>query len=387
MTKRTIRVALLTDSVSNTLHGTAAGRGDGQESTWLPQLAEAMFEIPDLTFRWIGIVPGIANRKDRMHGRHHLIDLPKRRMTVDVLSGYIPTRHDLTKVLAEEDFDILHVWGSERAYPCVLKSSRKPTIYSLNGLLFKLKECGALPEGWRWKLQERHERGWLQDAGTITVESDWARAELLKKHPGKDCRIVIYGVHPSFMNMVWDPDPLDPFVFFGGTVCKGKGVDLLIDAVEQYRRGNWRVEIAGDGPLVDELNKRHVPGVQFLGQLRWEQMKERMSKAWCLVHPTLADSSPNIVKEARMIGMPVVTTPHGGQTELVKDGMNGYIVDPRDPRALAEVLDRMTASLSLAKEMGIRFRDEQRLELSATETAHKFSTIYRDLAVLKGKTQ
>jgi glycosyltransferase involved in cell wall biosynthesis len=102
-----------------------------------------------------------------------------------------------------------------------------------------------------------------------------------------------------------------------------------------------------------------------------------MSKAWCLVLPTRADTSPNVVKEARVIGLPVITTRHGGQASYVRDGEDGYFVDCGDVNGLIGKLKMVLGSFSKAKEMGDLGKKKFSELFMAKRTGDEFMKMYR----------
>ena len=126
--------------------------------------------------------------------------------------------------------------------------------------------------------------------------------------------------------------------------------------------------------------KRLLPeNVEILGKLTWSHLQERMSRAWALVLPTRADTSPNAVKEARVMGMPVITSRHGGQSGYIRNGENGMIVDPLTPEGLREAMDTLLSDYSLTKRMGATRHAEDREYFRPERTAEGFTSIYREL--------
>jgi glycosyltransferase involved in cell wall biosynthesis len=86
-----------------------------------------------------------------------------------------------------------------------------------------------------------------------------------------------------------------------------------------------------------------------------------------------------VVKEARVIGLPVVTTPCGGQSDYIEDGANGWLVAPGDIAALSDRLVRTLASIDTARTMGAHRHVEQREWFRPQHTADKFLAIYREI--------
>jgi len=60
--------------------------------------------------------------------------------------------------------------------------------------------------------------------------------------------------------------------------------------------------------------------------------------------------------EALLLGKPVIATRVGGAHEIVEDGVNGYLVEPRDPGQIARCIERWIESPELLREMSARAR-------------------------------
>lgn len=108
---------------------------------------------------------------------------------------------------------------------------------------------------------------------------------------------------------------------------------------------NHRLSIAGSGPLQSEienvvLNLNLSSHVTLLGQRN--DVADLLRKSDALVLSSAWEGMPNVVMEAMANGVPVVATNVGGVSELVTDGITGFLCPPHNPEALA------TAMLALA---------------------------------------
>jgi glycosyltransferase involved in cell wall biosynthesis len=82
--------------------------------------------------------------------------------------------------------------------------------------------------------------------------------------------------------------------------------------------------------------------ITFLGPVDHEVLKGAFEACQAFVFPTLQDFVGRVAVEALTAGTPLVVSPMTGAVgTIVPDGVNGIVVDPRDPRALAR---RCTAS-------------------------------------------
>jgi glycosyltransferase involved in cell wall biosynthesis len=151
------------------------------------------------------------------------------------------------------------------------------------------------------------------------------------------------------------PDGVPLFVC-AGRLVPPKGVDLLLEAVADYREvhGPCRLWVLGDGP--DRAALAALAGrlgiedcVAFLGPVDHHALKGALEACCALVFPTLQDFIGRVVVEALTTGTPVVLSPlTGAAGTIVHDGVNGIVVDPRDRRALAGALARAADPATLA---------------------------------------
>ncbi|NMO90287.1 glycosyltransferase [Actinomycetospora sp. TBRC 11914] len=147
--------------------------------------------------------------------------------------------------------------------------------------------------------------------------------------------------------MIATPEGAPLFVCAGRLIAP-KGVDLLIEAIAIHQRQTrpCTLWVIGDGPerenLVALARRLGVAdSVIFLGTVDPGTLKGALQSCDALVFPTLQDLVGRVVVEALTLGVPVVLSPMTGAAgTVVQDGVNGLIVDPRDPCELATALAR-----------------------------------------------
>ncbi len=160
---------------------------------------------------------------------------------------------------------------------------------------------------------------------------------------------------PHFLN----PASYEPryessgYFIYVGRLSEEKGLSVLLDAKRQVR--GFRLVVAGEGDLLGSLRERADgnSGVSFTGFLPREQLAEVWRNAAFTVVPSLChENFPYAVLESFAMGKPVVATRTGGIPELVKEGVNGLLVEPGDPRQLAQRIVRLASSPEDAARMG-----------------------------------
>jgi glycosyltransferase involved in cell wall biosynthesis len=138
-------------------------------------------------------------------------------------------------------------------------------------------------------------------------------------------------------------------VLFVGHLFPVKAVDVLLRAWGlRARRGSLapdeQLVVVGEGgerARLERLAREEgvAAHVRFLGPLPQERVADWLAVADLLCLPSHSEGSPNVVVEALASGVPVVATRVGGVPDLVSDGVNGMLVPPADPAALADALD------------------------------------------------
>jgi glycosyltransferase involved in cell wall biosynthesis len=146
----------------------------------------------------------------------------------------------------------------------------------------------------------------------------------------------------------------EEIIFSAGRLVPWKGFTGLIDAVALVRRERRvRLYIAGSGPQEESL-KAYIDSVnagdytQLLDQLQKEQIELWLAAADAFVLNTRYEGLSHMVLEAFNANTPVVTTPVGGNVELVEDGTTGLLVAPDDTLGLARAILKLLTQRAFA---------------------------------------
>jgi glycosyltransferase involved in cell wall biosynthesis len=161
-----------------------------------------------------------------------------------------------------------------------------------------------------------------------------------------------------------------PLILSVGRLIEKKGFSDLIGAAEILRRdrSGFRCEIIGEGPLEPALRKQiGVAGledrVHLLGPKTQAEIAQRLAAATVFVLPCRPaadgdmDNLPTVIMEAMAAGLPVISTMLAGIPEMVQPGVTGELVPPRNPAALAQMIERVLSDSELARDYGQRGRE------------------------------
>jgi glycosyltransferase involved in cell wall biosynthesis len=175
----------------------------------------------------------------------------------------------------------------------------------------------------------------------------------------------------------FNPAPRGGYFAFLGRVSPEKRLDR---AIEIARRANVRLRIAAKVDHADEdYFRSHIvpvlgqPGIEFVGEVNEAQKPAFLGNARALLFPIDWPEPFGLAMiEAMSCGTPVIAWPHGAVSEVVEDGITGYLVDS---------IDGAVAALEKAARLDrllVRERFEERF--SAARMAQDYLSIYRALA-------
>ena len=122
--------------------------------------------------------------------------------------------------------------------------------------------------------------------------------------------------------------------------------------------------------LIIELNISSI--VKLHGWKQQQEIIEILDKCQIFVAPSVTaadgnqDAPVNTLKEAMAMGLPVISTLHGGISELVEDGVSGFLVPERDADAIAQKLAYLIEHPEVWEGMGKagRMRVEEKYDMN-----------------------
>jgi glycosyltransferase involved in cell wall biosynthesis len=199
--------------------------------------------------------------------------------------------------------------------------------------------------------------------------------------PCKPQRRIEYGVNPSYYDVARNPSSNAPEILFAGGLSRAKGVDILLEMLKRHPKRTWKLVIAGGGYLEESLRALNDPMVEVLGTIKTQELQARMARAWALVHPSRADTSPNVVKEARVIGLPIVGSPNGGHSEYVEHEIDGLRIESEDPDEWFKALDGLANNYPRCRQMGQIHHAAFREHFLPGNTASEFLKLYQEILI------
>ena len=174
-------------------------------------------------------------------------------------------------------------------------------------------------------------------------------------------------------------------IIFVGTLYSIKGVKYLIQAMKLIKNGNRnaRLMLVGNGKerqSLEELTKELdlEEDVTFVGKVPNEEVPQYMIASDVFVLPSLSEGFPNVILEAMACGLPIVVTKVRGLPEIIEEGKNGFLVEPRSPEQIAEKVLQLLEDDDLRERIS-RNNKEKVKQYSWERIMRRLEDVYRNL--------
>lgn len=220
------------------------------------------------------------------------------------------------------------------------------------------------------------DRQLIRKAGLIFVHGTALREELIAlAHPRAPIVVVPHGI------AVGDapPPPEQPSILFFGRMSYYKGLDVLLDAMEEIwaARPETTLVVAGAGeiephPVLDDprvtLRREHLPDAAI---------PELFAAATVVALPYRQASQSGVGSLAKAYARALIVTRVGGLPELVADG-SGVAVEPSQPAALAAAVLEVVSDRELATRLGLKGAETAARESSWDVVAERTLEAYEE---------
>ena len=244
------------------------------------------------------------------------------------------------------------------------------------GYSFTLHGPGIFFEPIRWRIDEKISR-----AKFVCCISQFCRSQAMIFAPIEawpKLQIVHCGIDPQSFAQAPDPsaehscqrvnDSISRLsrainsgqsLLYVGRLAAAKGLPVLLKSLTMLRSAHPSVHltVVGDGPD-RELLERQVAAlgiaahVDFMGSQPPAQVRRYLRSADVFVMSSFAEGVPVVLMEAMMAQRPVVATQIAGISELVADGVSGFLVPPSDVEKLSDRIHQLLADKSLCQRFG-----------------------------------
>ncbi|NMG07233.1 glycosyltransferase family 4 protein [Brasilonema sp. UFV-L1] len=197
----------------------------------------------------------------------------------------------------------------------------------------------------QWRLDEKIKRSLF-----VCCISHYARSQGMIFAPTDKwnrMHIIHCGIDPALFDVVSHNDSGKRLLFVG-RLAAAKGLPILLESLATLRRSHpdTSLTVVGDGPDRQKLEQITAElglsqNVNFVGYKSQAEVRDYFQQTDVFVMSSFAEGIPVVLMEAMAAGVPVVATQIAGISELVKNGVNGYLVPPGDTASLTEHIEKL----------------------------------------------
>ncbi|MBL8798382.1 MAG: glycosyltransferase family 4 protein [Planctomycetia bacterium] len=234
----------------------------------------------------------------------------------------------------------------------------------------------------------------IEHAALVVAISDFGRSQLFRWCPHQHwpkINVVRCGVDAAFLSGGPQPVVDTPRLVCVGRLSEQKGQLFILDALAVLASEgvNFEMVLAGDGPMRGEVEKliaKHglEKRVRITGWLSGAQVKQEILAARAMVLPSFAEGLPVVLMEALALGRPALTTYVAGIPELVRDGINGWLIPAGSVQRLAEAIrSALQTSPEQLAEMGRHGAASVAAMHDVTKEAAKLAALFQQAGIGK----
>jgi PEP-CTERM/exosortase A-associated glycosyltransferase len=249
----------------------------------------------------------------------------------------------------------------------------------------------------RYKLSQRLEQSALEQAAQVVTISSALKDDLICRGI-EESKIfeVPNGVDTDHFRPREPDDELIAKYGLTGKIVIGfigsfyfyEGLEFLVDSVLLLlkQRSDIKVLLAGEGEAQAALEARIPAELRehfiFTGNIAHNDVRRYYSVMDMLVYPRVKSrltelTTPLKPLEAMAMGRVVVGSDTGGIRELVKDGLNGFLVGTRNPEAIAGCLSKLAGDLTIRRNIGEHARDFVMREREWKKLVERYFNVYK----------
>jgi len=176
-------------------------------------------------------------------------------------------------------------------------------------------------------------------------------------------------------------------IMFAGTITPRKGVLQLIRAGEILKQKDILFLIVGNLSLDKEYAQKVIKyskdsgvNVRFTGFVPYNDLKALYSACDIFVLPSFEEGQPIVLLEAMASGKPLIGSNVGGISMMIRDGWNGFLIEPGNEKKLADKIRYLVENEDERKRMGKNSRKLAKEEFDWSKIAERYLRIYEKVA-------
>lgn len=287
------------------------------------------------------------------------------------------------KMLRKENYDIIHVTWPLRYSSFLIYLLHKRMVLTMHD---------PIPHSSHLTLDNKFHR-WCGISLTpdFILLNKTQRGEFIERYGIEESRVHMsrLSAYVHLMETVPAKPLCTTYILYVGSILSHKGIEYLCEAMESVfnTRENLKVIIAGKGDFYfDKTRYEANPKFMFINRfISNKELASLISNSIAVVCPYIDATQSGVVMSAYALNKPVIATNVGALPEMVDDGRTGFLVPPRDSKALADAIRKMLEPETAQQMSKHIMEDYSSGKNSWKEIANEVEKIYDDIIARRTK--
>ncbi|KPJ67059.1 hypothetical protein AMJ44_07475 [candidate division WOR-1 bacterium DG_54_3] len=317
----------------------------------------------------------------------------------------IPYSYQIFTRLKREKIDLIHAhqpFGVGLAALLLARRMKIPFVYTFHTLFSRyVHHAPFIPQRLAKRAVAAYLTFFCRQADTVIVPSEMVRRLLVLRKVGKPIQVIPTGLK---LNVIKEKKGLGiqraeirkrhqipseaKILLYSGRLSEEKNVPFLLKAfaaIHAQEKGFYFILIGG-GPKEKEyraLARSLAPHIIFTGQIKHSDVLDYYFAADLFIYASTTETQGLVLTEAKACGLPVVAVFGGGISDVLENGIDGYLVPQNQERFVEHVL-RLLKDDKLRKALSIKAEEDAHLRFSSQVVAKRTESVYNSLIEKQG---
>jgi glycosyltransferase involved in cell wall biosynthesis len=332
----------------------------------------------------------VARRDQIDYPAFYELNIPYKILTHNYKKGDKTLHFRFYRICKEYKPNIVHTWGYMPAFVSLL------AIIVLKIPLVNSQIADAPPNINKWSVRNIINKiNFL--FSTIIIANSYAGLKAYKAE-NKKSKVIYNGVYLDRFSNLPDKNEIRSKyqVFFNLTVTmvaafyENKDYDLFIEIAKiiNFRRNDVAFLAVGNGINLEKIKKRvfdgQIQNVIFTGKIDDVESLVNLADIGVLFSPN-GEGISNAIIEYMALGKPVIANDAGGTKEIVKHGVNGYLITTETTKEIADLINNLLDDKKKRQKMGEAGKKLIYKFFTIERMGKEYEKVYQEVAILSLK--
>lgn len=365
----------------------------GHPMPWVTALAQRLLAKGDVNLKVVSYNPFIEHDEEIVQDGidYTFLKVPDDKW--DLLRGYTGRIKRVQNYLRDVagQYDLMHIHGAEQQYHVMGNAVTIPKVLSAQGFVTEYYRHLSMRPEYRhlsWLVAGYYEKRYMSSVKHFICRTHWDKSIVRNLHPQAVVHHNWEMIRPEFYTAIAPAEGAERnAVLFVGGLNYIKGIREALQTVDHLHKTlPVRFIVTGSGSqdqllkMATELNLRNLRAddMEHRGMLSAAQLWQTYHEAFCLLHPSYIDNSPNSVCEAQLAGLPVVASDVGGVASLVESYKTGLLTSLEVPD-ISRAVENLWGNALLRKSLSDQARQVSLLRFDQQQITNITEDIYREV--------